>query len=354
MSMAEWTVRDKTIKLINRWYLIFLAFLISAGLAWGVMHLWPPQHKASTTIYIGIDINRVFDVSSMAAYAETEPFNIDDYKNWQLSQVESIARSEQVANETLAILRDLNPYWEDITTQEFLRKEDLDWRDMGTWRLTVSDSDPDRAGQAVQEWSSVFVDRVSNLVSKAESAFELDGKLRALNHRQIQLETEISEFEIIEEELRDFRSDIQRMEEDQPLEPLLRWQLWGLAAGSADFTPMWTEVLEVFPAVEQTNSAYIGWIDDLLTVLSTEKEIKQKSLEKLEEEEDRLTDQFVKEVQKSKGLSPNLTIERSSSKIHKSSGYPGAFVALLGGVIGMIAYLIVFLFITEFPGNRTR
>ncbi len=352
--MAEWTVRDKTMRLINRWYLIFLAFLISAGLAWGVMHLWPPQHKASTTVYIGIDINRVFDVSSMAAYAKTEPFNIDDYKNWQLSQVESIARSEQVANETLANLRDLNPYWENITPQEFQRLEDLDWWDMGTWRLTISESDPDRAEQAVQEWSSVFVDQVSNLVSKAKSAFELDGKLRALNHQQVQLETEISEFTIIEEKLRDFRSDIQGMEEDQPLEPLLRWQLWGLAAGFADFTPMWTEVLEGFPDAEQTNSAYIGWIDDLLPVLSTEKEIKQDSLYILEEEEDSLTDQFVEEIQKSSGLSPNLTIEKSSSKIHKSSGYPGAFVALLGGAMGVAAYLIAFLLITEFPGNRKR
>ncbi|MFO8036767.1 MAG: hypothetical protein R6U57_09115 [Anaerolineales bacterium] len=348
--MAPWTVREKTILLINRWYLIFLTFLISAGLAWGVMHLWPPQHKASMTVYVGINMSRVFDVSSMATYAKTEPFNVDDYKNWHLSQLESIARSEEVADAALTHLREVDPYWKDITTQQFQDMQYVAWRDMGTWRLTIDNPHPERAEQGVREWSSVFVAQVSNFASKAVSAFKLDGKLRAVNAQQVQLETGISEMRSVEEELSAFRSDIEEMDPDQTLEPILRWQLWGLAAGFADHSPLWTEILEEFPGAEEENSAYIAWIDDLLRVFSVEKEIKRDSLEKLGEEEDLLTERFVEEVQNSKGLSPALTIEKASPKVTKSSNYPDAIVALLGGTIGVMAYLIAFLFITEFRG----
>lgn len=348
--MRQWTVREKTILLINRWYFIFVAFLVSAGLAWGVMHLWPPQHKASTTVYVGINMSRVFDVSSMATYAKTEPFNVDDYKNWHLSQLESIARSEEVAEAALTRLQEVDPYWKGITTQQFQDMQEVAWRDMGTWRLTIADPDPGRAAQGVREWSSVFVDQTSNLVAEAESAFRLDGKLRAINAQQVQLETDISEMETVEEEISAFRSDIEGMDPDQTLEPLLRWQLWGLAAGYADHSPLWTEILEEFPETEEGNRAYIVWIDDLLRVFSVEKDIKRDSLEQLGEVEELLTERFVEEVQHSKGLSPALTVELSSSKVNKSASYPDAMVALLGGLIGVIAYLIGFLFVSEFWG----
>jgi hypothetical protein len=349
--MAQWTIREKIILLINRWYLIFLAFLISAGLAWGVMHLWPPQHKASTTVYVGINMSRVFDVSSMATYAKTEPFNVDDYKNWHLSQLESIARSEEVADAALIRLREIDPYWEGISIQQFQKMEDVAWRDMGTWRLTVANPDLEKAEQGVREWSSVFVIQALNLVAKAESAFTLDGTLRAINAQQIQLETDISSIGSVEDELNAFRSDVEGMDEDQPLEALLRWQLWGLAAGFADHSPMWTRILEEFPKAEEENAAYITWIDDLLSVLSVEKGFKQDSLERLREEEDLLTERFVEEVQNSKGLSPALTIEVSSSKVTHYATYPDAMVALLGGIIGVIVYIIGFIFISESRGD---
>jgi len=352
--MAQWTVRQKLLSLINRWYLFFFVFILSAGVAWGGIRLWPPKYQASTTVYVGIEIKRVFDVSSMATYAKTEPFNIDDYKNWQLSQLESMARSEKVAKDTLSVLRAEDPYWKDISPQEFQALQRVDWRDVGTWRLTISSSDPDRAAQAVKAWSAEFVEYASSLISKADSAFNLDGELRALNVQQVNLKMELSELERIEEGLTEFKSNISRMDEDQALDPLLRWELWGLATGPADHTPLWTEVLDQFPEADERSAEYMAWIESFLVVLSTQKEINQETLVELQKKEETFTERFIQETQKSKGLSPSLNIESSSSPVSIHSVSPDALSALLGGGLGVIIYLMVFLFITEVEGIKKR
>ena len=352
--MAQWTVRQKFLSLINRWYLILFVFILSAGVAWLGIHLWPPKHQASTTVYVGIEIKRVFDVSSMATYAKTEPFNIDDYKNWQLSQLESIARSEKVAQDTLSVLRAEDPYWKDISPQDFQALQRVDWRDVGTWRMTISSSDPDRAAQAVKAWSSEFVEYASSLISKAGTAFSLDGELRALNVQQVDLERELSEFERIEEGLTEFQSNISRMNEDQALDPLLRWELWGLATGPTDHTPLWTEVLDRFPEADERSAEYMAWIESFLVVLSTQKEISQETLVELEQKEEALTERFLQETQKSKGLSPSLYIENASFPVSIHSVSPDALSALLGGCLGVIIYLMGFMIFTEIKGNKER
>lgn len=345
--MTPWTLREKALQLLDKWYLILIAFFLSAGSAWGFMHLWPPEHKASQRVYIGIDINRVLDVSSLATYAKSEPFNIDDYKNWQLSQIESIARSQEVAIKTLSELQKKDPYWQAVTPQKFQGMGDLAWRDMGTWRLTISAPDPDLASQGVRVWTSVFISTVSHYVDQAESAFELDGKLRALSDQQIQLTSSLETINHIQGELEKLSLELDKIDDDQRVDHPTRWRLWGWAATSADFTPMWSRILDAFPEEDQPVSAHLKWIDRVQVVLATRKEAIQVSLEKNEEIEEEITNRYLKEIQDSKGLSPNLNIELNASSVERHSMTPGGAAALVGGLIGVLGYLIVFLVTTE-------
>lgn len=345
-------MREKLIKLIDRWYLIPFVFLISAALAWGVTHFFPPQHQGIIEVYVGIDINRVFDVSSMATYARSEPFNIDDYKNWQLSQLDAIARSEQVAEDTLAELRERDSYWDSIDVVEFQGMQDLDWWDVGTWRLKISHADPDRAAQAAQVWSSFFVRRVSTLIAQAESSFELDAELRAVENQQTQLEAKIAQVDTVLEELDQLSADLEGLNPDQPLRDVKRWQLWGWAASSAEFTPLWNRTLDTFPEDQSPTSQYRNWMKELGSVLGTQRDLYQSSLASLEEKEGQLTQRYLEEIRKSNGLSPNLSVEVASSKAKTASIYPGPVIALLGGSLGLLIYLFVFLWITEIQGGE--
>jgi len=351
--MGQWTLRNKLTALINHWHFVLLTFLVAAGMSWGVVRIMPPQYSASVDIYMGIDINRVFDVSSMATYAKSEPFNIDDYKNWQLSQVESIARSYEVADEALTRLRAEDSYWESIPVEKFLEMEELDWRDVGTWRLTIVTSSPGRAVRGVQVWVEVFVEHLSDLISKAEKAFKIDGKLRALDNQKVQVKNEISQIELIVKEVNSYSSELEKYQVDRKLDPIMRWRLWGLAANSAEFNPLWEVLLDEFPDESSSLSSYVSWIDELKVVLGTQKEILQVSLGSIEDEEERLTYLYLEEIQKSKGLSPNLYLEVPPSDVKENCEHQGSTAALVGGLIGMLGFVIVFLWLTEYKGESS-
>lgn len=344
---TTWRIRELALAFIQRWYVILLVFLLSAGAAWGAMHLWPPQHNASLTVYIGVDIHRVMDVSSLATYAESEPFNIDDFKNWQLSQVESIARSEEVAKRALERLQQEDPYWSSITPRQFQTMQRLDWRDMGTWRLTISAAEADHASQAVQIWSTVFVNQVSGLLAEAEEVYDLDGDLRALEDRLAALETKILQIEQVAEELKSLTSNLEDMEEDQSLDPLLRWRVWGFTAASAEFTPQWSKILDEFPGKGEPVAHYLQWMAGLDSALSAQKETFQTTLEALLEREEQRRQQYIAAVKRAQGLSPSLTIELPSTNVEHNERYPGGIVAMLGGMVGVLCYMIGFVWIAE-------
>jgi len=351
--MTIWTVRAKFTALIERWYIILLVFLISAALAWGVMHVWPPQHQATATVYLGIDINRVFDVSSMATYAKTEPFNIDDYKNWQLSQVESIARSEEVAQKTLQKLRETDSYWSTLNTEDFQRMEVVDWWDMGTWKLRVSAATPELAEQGVEVWRLVFVDYMTELIQGAEKAFDTEGQLRAIENQVDILDSRRSSIENSREKLAGISTDISKMKSGKPVDTVTRWRLWGLVAPTADFSPVWTRLLDSFPGEDAAPQAYLVWVGKVETVLSSQQNNVEMTVNDVKEREKELTEQYLKEIQETKGLSPNLYIELSSSNPVSHANYPDSEVALLGGVIGILVYLIVFISYSEYRGEQS-
>ena len=161
--MEEWRFQDKAIKFIKTWPILIIVFVGSGILTGLSVHFFPPVQRAIAEFYIGVDITRVYDVSSLASYAKTEPFNIDDYKNWQLSQVQAIASSERIANQALSELRNQDPYWQSITTSDFLRMQGLDWYDAGVWRMKIQSPDGLYALQGVKVWRDVLFQELSRL-----------------------------------------------------------------------------------------------------------------------------------------------------------------------------------------------
>ncbi len=147
-------------------------------------------------------MTRVYDVSSLASYAKSEPFNIDDYKNWQLSQVDSIATSDWIADQVLEELKNQDLYWEDLTVTDFISMQDIDWYDVGVWKLRIHDRDGKLALDGVEAWRDVLLKELNVLIIESEDVLAIDGRLRAVNQELVNLAIRRSELEQLDEKSR--------------------------------------------------------------------------------------------------------------------------------------------------------
>ncbi|MBS1248632.1 MAG: hypothetical protein MAG431_00190 [Chloroflexi bacterium] len=179
--MQTWSFRDEILRMTRQWYIV-LAFIVAGGLlGLGGAYLYPAPYRATADLYVGIDVIRVGEMAHVIPLAETEPLNLDDYKNWQLKQVADVISSEKVLTKTLDSLREQDAYWDQVKTEVLAERMDIYWYDAGNWRLEVIHPQTAYAAQAVEAWREAGYTRVEELLVHAEHAAELDAELQSAN-----------------------------------------------------------------------------------------------------------------------------------------------------------------------------
>jgi len=345
--MNEWKLREKIIQFTKTWPMLITVLLGSGLIAWGAVHLFPPPRRATADLFIGIDITRVYDVSSMATYAKTEPFNVDDYKNWQLSQINGIATSERIANLTIEKLRDLDPYWDDVSAAEFQELQDLFWYDVGIWRLQYQAPENEYALQGVQAWREILLQDLSRLIRESEDVLELEGRMRASNIAISQLETRVIEMEILSAEIAAVQVELKSADPQQGMDDSAREDLWLLIAGAAEEDVLWAQVLDEIPEKDQSHLAYIHWMDQVLAAVESDLESHQTILEALVSDHELLTEDYLREIREAHGLSASLFIEEETTQPKIIETYPDTQIALLGSLVGLLIYIIIWVMFSE-------
>lgn len=345
--MNEWKLREKLVQFIKTWPILITVFLGSGLIAWGTVHLFPPLQRATTDLFIGIDITRVNDVSSLATYAEAEPFNVDDYKNWQLSQINAIATSERVANLTLDKLRDLDPYWEDISAAEFQELQDLNWYDVGKWQLQIEAPENKYALQGVQAWREILLQDLTRLIRESEDVLEFEGRMRASNIAMSQLETRVIEMEILTAEVAAVRVELESADSEQGMDDSTRMDLWLLVAGAAEDDVLWEQLMDEIPEKNQPYPAYILWMDQVLVAVDSEIESHQAIMEELISDHELLTEEYLREIKEAHGLSASLFVGEEITQPRIIETYPDTQIALLGSLVGLLIYIIIWIMFSE-------
>ncbi|MCJ7715180.1 MAG: hypothetical protein MUO54_01500 [Anaerolineales bacterium] len=345
--MTEWKLQKKLVQFIKSWPILIAVFLGSGLISWGAVHLFPPLQQATADLYIGIDITRVYDVSSVATYTIAEPFNVDDYKNWQLSQVNSIAISERIANLTLEKLQILDPYWEDLSVTEFQEMQDLYWYDVGTWRLQYQSPETDHALQAVQTWREIIQQDLSRLIRESEDVLEFEGSMRALNTTISQLETRMVELEILVEQITAIQEELKNAGSLQVMDDSTREEIWLSIAGATVEGVLWEQILDEFPERDQPNQEFILWMDQVLAAAESDRERYLAIMQEHISEHEMLTEDYIREIREAEGLSASLFIgeELPQPKIVKT--YPDTQIAFLGSFVGLLIYVIVWVMYSE-------
>lgn len=335
----EWGLAEAVYKGLHQWPLLLVLCLLGAVLGWAASFLWPHTFRTRAQIYVGLNPYRAYSDSNFIALAYPQYSNVDDYKNWQMSQLSSVIFSEDVLNQTLEILREEDAYWSEVDTgrlHDMLRAE---WRTAGTWTLLADSRNAKRSNQAVRAWSREVVRVMREAVFAAEQVIQLDETRRSLTDEQIQADLKQQEYQASAAMLNEWLKQAGELPQDQPLDPVERWRILYLAGRAAQYSVGWAGILKEQPEEEALPAAYAEWIERVLTAIKSETPALQQRSEYLAEQLRLLQRDYEKQMATSLGISPNLVVKGLDKSLPEVLR-PTALMAAIGAFSGLLIWVI--------------
>ncbi len=332
-----WSLREELYKATHQWITIVVFLILGCLLGWAGAFIWPSYYRATAQIYVGLNPYRAFSDTRFLALALPKYSNIDDYKNWQMSQLESAIFLDAFLQSTLQELRQRDAYWHDKDIDMLQDMLEAEWRSAGTWSLVARDPDAQRAAQAAEAWSKVSVQRVQEAVHSARDTFILDQELQSIADQKTAASTRIHALFSTRQALLEQSAQIQASPLDKPLEPVDRWQILSLAGSLAQFTPAWLEILDSQPDPDAPAADYIPWIDKVTAHIQSEIFLLQKQFTSLEQDRQHLSEQYAEASDRSLGLSPNLEVQ-GLKQLAPEPVRPTGLLIILGGLTGLLIW----------------
>ena len=338
--MKYWTLRDEIYISLHRWPSMVIFFALGCVLGWVYSLFLPSTYRATAQIYVGLNPYRAYSDSRWLALAKPKYSNIDDYKNWQMSELESAIYLDEILQETLAKLREDDPYWQQVDIQELNHMLEAEWRSAGTWSLVAEASSPERAEQAARAWSEIALIRVQDAVKSAQKTAMIDEELQSVIDELLQVRTREETLIKSKDTLQEWADTAQGFGKNEPLDPIERWRVESIAAGAAQFTPGWMALLDEQPDENATPEAYIEWIDQISAVIDNELLLLEPRGKRLNTERSQLESQYSQVSKSSLGLSPNIVIE-GLQIIPPKRLKPTGTLVLIGGIIGLSSWVLL-------------
>lgn len=343
--MTEWVLRDEIYKAAHRWPFIVLFILAGSLLGWGITYLLPSTYQASEEVSVELNAYRAPEDRYAAEYADTEFRNLDDYKHWQMSQLEVLVRSDAYLQETLNRLRKADSAWHAVEAPELRNMLKAYWRNAGRWRLTAENRDAGLARQAVQIWKEVILEKTAAAIQSSQSLFASELRLRALSYEIQSIQERLAFFPEVLSALGDWQAAASQLPSDRPLEPVQRWRLQALAARAAGSDRDWQTLMEEMPSSAAPLSDYQPWLDQLLAALEEESKVLTERKQILDSEQAELLAQWESAIPAGQGLSATLVVDPvSSEKPQVRQLNSSSQAALVGGLLGLLAWALFVLF----------
>ncbi len=338
--MESWTLEEEILRSIRQWYFVLGLIILGAISGYLISYALPAPYRASADLYVGIDVVRVNEMEYLIPYAKTEPLNLDDYKNWQLKQVSDVITLDLVLDDTLKKLRELDPYWLDVSSNDFRKSIDIYWYDTGIWRLEVLNSDRDLAEQGVQTWLDTGHEKISEYLIISEKVFHIDSDLQILKDLISHQKSQINLTEAFLDSSQEWLSTFDSLPQGEviPGELLDELGSWILAYRTRG--DLWQVPMGEYPTNEQTVEFYQSWIDgarlDAQTVMT--ESTMQSDLLILERDE--ILPEYHQALDDSLGLSANIVLEKNSSKPEVTQLRSPSTNAIAGAGFGLLGWLV--------------
>ena len=343
--MQEWSLRNEVYTALHRWPLILLYGLVGCALGVLLSFVWPSPWRATAEIYVGMEPYRWSEDENVVAYAMGTRFNYaDDYKNWQMANLNALVTMEDILRKTLDRLRQSDDYWSDVNRRELANMLQVFWRNPGRWRLVADHTNPNIASAAAFAWREVVFETVQQSITYAQDTFRLDIQLKAVQNQLVSLTTQQTKLATAKSGLSTLKQKLQTISENQPVEDLTRWQIWSWASHAAQNDPRWETLLAELPASGQLSPDFLAWLEQAQVTLDQDLQTLQTQIDFLSTQQVQINAEYAIASQASRGLSANLQLERLSDTSPKPVAIrPTAQMALIGTIIGISIWAILWL-----------
>ena len=338
--MKEWVVKDEILAATHRWPVIVIFAMAGALIALAAAYLWPAPFRANVEISVELNPYRVLDDQYLAAFTNAEFRNIDDYKHWQMLQLSIVVLSDSYLTETLHRLRAIDPYWDSVDQQALRNVLSANWRNAGVWLLSANADTESRADNAVDIWRDVILDFTEETITSSQALFQLELTLRSLNDQLVQNQLQMTILKGSLNQLRESERELSKLDQNAALPDEYHQQLLALNIQLADVLPAGALVLSSFPEQNSTVASYLGWIEQLSSLIEDQILSLQVREEILVQEISDVSVVWEAALQDGQGLSATLNLEnRNNSSPEVRQIRPYGIAALIGSMVGLLVWI---------------
>jgi hypothetical protein len=336
-----WLLREWIHELTHRWDIIIGFILVGSIIGLGLSFIFPSYYRASRDIYVGLYGYRFAEEAYAGSLAGQQFRLMDDYKNWQMEQLDELVTSDNYLQATLNLLRENDPYWESIMTEDFRKMASTLWRNAGEWQLVLEDTKSTKASQAVIAWEKIVLLNVIEAVDNARRVVGLDIEMRqlTLNIQDLEIRRELLLF--VGDRLGNLTEGLESSEGEANISSRELSNILSIVSQAADWGPGWNRILNQAPRFGCSNAEILAWIDDASTLIEEEQRLIPEQISMLNEQFLSKNDQYKKFASNSYGLSSTLVVEGADqidSKIEKVR-QTGVFI-IVGAVFGLSGWVI--------------
>lgn len=346
-----WKLSDAFYLVFHRWPIIVLFLLVGGLVGWGIGYVTPARYRAETQVYVAFNAYRAKEDSQFLALARPKYTNIDDYKNWQMAQLDAFLSLDDVLQPVLDSLRQQDAYWQAVTVEQLREMISSEWRNPGSWSLAAERHQAKLAEQAAYTWSEVAIELIQEAVSASHDAILLDEQIVALSAELARLESSKQELLAIQAALQEWLQQTEIFDPEQPLPSDAHLLLVDLAAQAAASRPGIAQTTGGMPDIQAPARQTVAWVQGFAAVLQSNINLLTDTSARLDQQRKSLAGEYAQVYPMSRGLSENLEIQEIQN--HPAQQVQSnALLALVGSAIGLCIWALSALYELYRTGER--
>ncbi len=343
--MKTLVLREEIYAAAHRWPVIVASFLIGSLIGILVSVVWPSPYRATLELGVELSLYRATEDSYISEIAEVPFRNADDYKYWQMQQLNALVFSDAYLGETLSRLAETDEYWQGVTVQDLRDMFQVYWRNAGRWRLAAEVRESHYAAQAVETWRDVILEKTNDSITNARKIYLTDLQLQRTEDALLEAQTRLEQLAEFKGALVQWQEQVKGTSGAVALDPSERWWLMTLVSQAAGMNLGWQSLLDSIPPLEAALEEYIPWVEQVIIAIEAESAAIAIQIEELDRQSEILQSEWELALQDSDGLAATLMVEQLSDmepSLRQSRRFFSA--ALVGGMVGLLLWGMITLF----------